>query len=90
MEANLEVLKLRLLLGRLEQVSKANLHAHIIREAHLSSALARATGYPLLLFPCLFEERATAALDQGEQLEDRYWQQFARPNTEKVAVLSPI
>ncbi len=90
MEASLEILKLRLLLGRVEQVSKANLHALIIREADRSLVLARAAGYPLLLFPCLFEERATMALHQAEQQERLYWQPFARLNTEAAAALNPL
>jgi len=68
-----ELLKQRLLLRRLDEIPDTECHARIIHEAEMSAALARRTAFPLLLFPCLFEERARAVRERQRQFEKRYW-----------------
>ena len=64
----------RMLLRRLDETSIWELHAEIIREAERSASLARATSYPFLVFPCLFDERSRVAADRFREETDRYWQ----------------
>lgn len=74
MDSAFDVLKLRLLLERLDEVASVSLHAHVIHEAGVAASLARSGGYPLLLFPCLFEERTQAALEEEQRRRARYWE----------------
>ena len=62
-EYRLALLKNRLLLRVLDETVNTNLHEAIILEAGVSAALARMSHYPLLLFPCLFEERVRMAAE---------------------------
>jgi hypothetical protein len=67
------ILKHRLLLQRLNAVPDSATHAVIIRQANEAGFLACLTHYPLLTFPCLFEERAARATDQARHPERCYW-----------------
>ena len=60
-EDALEGLKRRLLGQRLSVALGADLTSALRRAANEAAALAWAAGYPLLLFPVLFEEQAEAA-----------------------------
>lgn len=66
-------LKLRLLLQRLNETPEAETHASIIKQANEAALLACLSGYPLLAFPCLFEERALAATEQAHRRARCYW-----------------
>lgn len=68
-----EMLKQRLLLRRLNEAPEFETHALIMRQAEEASFLACLTSYPILIFPCLFEERATAATEQARHQAHRYW-----------------
>jgi hypothetical protein len=67
------ILKQRLLLQRLNEVPDATTHALVIRQANEAALLAWLTQYPLLTFPCLFEERAAAATAQARRQGRLYW-----------------
>ena len=71
--AQVGVLKTRLLLERLDATSEAETHAAIIRQAHEAERLAWKSHYPLLTFPCLFEERAATACAQARAQANLYW-----------------
>jgi hypothetical protein len=68
-----ETLKLVLLLARLDGVPRVELHPLIIDAADSASHLAHSTRYPRLLFPCLFAERAEAALELERIRFQNYW-----------------
>jgi hypothetical protein len=68
-EAELERLKARLLVERLEGRGEPQLDSHLRRAANEAAALAWVTSYPLLVFPALFEEKAQAALLRAERQE---------------------
>lgn len=70
------ILKQRLLLRRLNETPESETHALIIRQADEAAFLASLTSYPLLTFPCLFEERAAAATDQARRQARLYWAGF--------------
>ena len=67
------ILKQRLLLQRLDEEPDSATHAQIIRQANEAAFLAWLTMYPLLTFPCLFEERAVAATEQARCQAHLYW-----------------
>jgi hypothetical protein len=69
----LGILKQRLLLWRLNETPESEIHALIIRQANEAAFLALLTLYPLLTFPCLFEERAAAATEQARRKARLYW-----------------
>lgn len=69
----LGILKQRLLLQRLDEVPDSETHALIMRQANEAALLAWLTSYPLLTFPCLFEERAAAATEQARRQARLYW-----------------
>jgi len=71
--ARLAVLKLRLLLQRLDETPESETHALIMQQADEASLLAWLSPYPLLTFPCLFEERAAAAAEQARRRARVYW-----------------
>ena len=79
MEWTFELLRWRLLLRRLDQLENCELHALVIREARAATELARATPFPWLVFPCLFEERADAALEGEAQRSTLYWRELNAP-----------
>ena len=67
------ILKQQLLLRRLNVTPESETHALIMGEANEAAFLAWLTLYPLLTFPCLFEERAAAATDQARRQARLYW-----------------
>jgi hypothetical protein len=78
-------LKLRLLLERLDETPEPETHALIIHQAHEAAAMAWRSSYPLLTFPCLFEERA-ATVTQHFRLEARrYWNGLGAQTTARAA-----
>jgi hypothetical protein len=74
--AELEVLKHRLLLEMLEETADFNCHGAIIKEAEITARSARATGYPMLVFPCLFKDRAAAVCEELAWIQRGYWRDF--------------
>ena len=68
-----EVLKQRLLHERLDRTPESETHALIMRQADLASFLAWLSRYPILTFPCLFEERADAAVNLARREARLYW-----------------
>ena len=79
MEWTFELLRWRLLLRHLDKVENSELHALVIREAKVATELARATAFPWLVFPCLFEERANAALQREAMVATLYWRGLNTP-----------
>jgi hypothetical protein len=71
--ARFAVLKTRLLLERLNQTPESETHALIMRQANEAALLAWLSPYPLLTFPCLFEERAASATEQARREVCVYW-----------------
>ena len=63
----LERLKDRLLLERLNETSEPELNARLRRAANEAAALAWFTTFPLLVFPTLFEEKALTARIQAQK-----------------------
>ena len=72
-DRQLELLKWRLLLHRLDEVTDFSLHARLIHEADEAARLARQSPFPLLVFPCLFEEKAAGATEQARRQAHLYW-----------------
>jgi hypothetical protein len=67
-ETELEKLKTQLLEERLAQDLESELNSYLRRAANEAASLAWVTGYPLLLFPGLFEEKAwTASIQLARQ-----------------------
>ena len=73
MASRFAILKQRLLLQRLNETQESETHALIMRQADEASLLAWLSSYPLLTFPCLFEERAEAAAEQARRQARVYW-----------------
>ncbi len=71
--ARFGILKQRLLLQRLNEVPDSATHDQIIRQANEAAFMSWLTKYPLLTFPCLFEERALAAAEQARCQAHLYW-----------------
>jgi len=71
--ARFAILKQRLLLRHLNETPASETHALIIRQADEAALLAWRSSYPLLTFPCLFEERAAAATEQACHQARDYW-----------------
>ena len=67
------VLKQRLLLERLNKTPESETHALIMRQANEAAILAWLSSYPLLTFPCLFEEKATTATERVRRQASLYW-----------------
>ena len=67
------VLKQRLLLECLNQTPEPETHALIMQQANEAALLAWLSAYPLLTFPCLFEERAASATEQARRQARIYW-----------------
>jgi len=63
-----------MLLRRLDEIPIRELHAAIMRESDRAASLAKATSYPFLIFPCLFDERVTAAAERFQEQQHNYWQ----------------
>ncbi len=77
--ARFDNLKTRLLLQRLNETPGSETHASIIKQANEAALLAWLSGYPLLAFPCLFEERALAATEHARRQARRYWTKLQSP-----------
>ena len=77
MEVRFNLLKARMLLQKLDDVPDSGLHPLIIQEAETASADARSTRFPLLVFPCLFEERVRRALESDTRRLGLYWRALA-------------
>jgi hypothetical protein len=73
MAARFAILKQRLLLQRLNETPESETHALIMRQANEASLVAWLSSYPLLTFPCLFEEQAAAAIEQARRKARLYW-----------------
>jgi hypothetical protein len=80
-EDELERLKGRLVSERLETIWEPESNSQVRRAANEAAALAWATPFPLLVFPVLFDEKATAMLAQTERQE-----QVRRVSRELLAV----
>ncbi len=76
LSARFELLKQRLLLERLDEVLPAEAHAAVIQRASQAAAEAWLSGYPLLVFPCLFEEMASEATARLARQAELYWQRL--------------
>lgn len=81
MKWTFELLRWRLLLLRLDALQGSELHSLAIREAQVAAILAGETGFPGLVFPCLFEERVAAALARQAREVNRYWRELRPPGT---------
>jgi len=73
MGARFANLKQRLLLQRLNETPDVESHALIIQQAKQAALGAWRSAYPLLTFPCLFEERADAVTEQVRREAAGYW-----------------
>jgi len=71
--ARFAILKQRLLLERFNETPQAETHALIIEQANEAAFRAWLSSYPLLTFPCLFDERAAAVTDQVRREASCYW-----------------
>ena len=60
-EARFELLKHRLLLTSLDKLPDPRVNARLRRAANEAAALAWLTPYPMLVYPVLFEEKASGA-----------------------------
>ena len=67
------ILKQRLLLECLDRTPESETHTLIMLEANEAAGLAWLSSYPLLTFPCLFEERAIAARERVRRQARLYW-----------------
>jgi len=67
------VLRQRLLLERLNETPESETHALLMRQANEAGFLAWVSSYPLLTFPCLFEERASVAMEKARRQARLYW-----------------
>jgi hypothetical protein len=77
--AGFENLKTRLLLECLNETPESETHALIIRQASEAALLARQSEYPLLTFPCLFAEKALAAIAEARRQARHYWSSLQPP-----------
>jgi len=68
-EAELERLKVKLLVKRLDGCWGSQIASRLRRAANEAAALAWVTRYPLLVFPALFEEMAETALLRAKRQE---------------------
>lgn len=68
-----EILKQRLLLRRLNETPESETHALIMRQSDEAAFLACLSLYPLLTFPCLFEEKAATATENARRQARLYW-----------------
>jgi hypothetical protein len=73
MAARFVVLKTRLLLECLNQTPESETHALIMRQANEAALLAWLSSYPLLTFPCLFEEKVASVTEQARRQACVYW-----------------
>ena len=76
--ARFGILKQQLLLQCLNKEPDSTTHALIMRQANEAAFLAWLTLYPLLTFPCLFEEKTAAATEQARRQARLYWNGLER------------
>lgn len=79
------LLKQRLLLARLNETPEYETHALIMRQANEAALDAWLSSYPLLTFPCLFEERANAASAQARLQACLYWKDLRAETPARAA-----
>ena len=79
------ILRKRLLLEHLNGMPDSETHALVMGEANAAALLAWCTQYPLLTFPCLFEERAAVASERARRRVCRYWACVAVENSARAA-----
>jgi hypothetical protein len=84
--ARFAILKQRLLLRYLNETPASETHALIMRQAGEAAILAWRSSYPLLTFPCLFEEKAAAATEQACRQASVYWNGLAGETHARAAV----
>jgi hypothetical protein len=89
MDGMFDLLRMRLLLQRLNDEPNSALHLRIIREAESAAAQAARTPYPGLIFPCLFEECVRLAAEQHRQRSSAYWGDLAESATRNQIVTNP-
>jgi hypothetical protein len=53
-------------------------HHLIINEANTAARLALASGFPQLVYPCLFRERVLESLSQDRLRNSAYWSGISR------------
>jgi len=69
-ETKFERLKNELLDERLEELANSTFNSYVRTAANEAAALAWVTPYPLLVFPTLFEEKASSALHFAEKQDE--------------------
>lgn len=74
-------LKSRLLLQTLNDTPESEIHTLIIKQANEAAFLAWLSGYPLLAFPCLFEERILATTEPARYETLAYRDYPQRPHS---------
>jgi len=79
------LLKQRLLLERLNHTPEFETHALIMRQANEAALLAWMSSYPLLTFPCLFDERANTASEQARLQACLYWKDLRAETPARAA-----
>jgi hypothetical protein len=79
------LLKQRLLLERLNGTPESETHAVLIYLAEEAASGASLSAYPLLVFPCLFEELADLALEQARRQAQDYWDCRQMPPSAQAA-----
>ena len=72
-----ELARQRLVLRLLEEVPDPATHSAVMQAASQAAALARTFPYPLLVFPTLLEEAASAALEGERRRAEAYWRRLA-------------
>lgn len=85
MAAKFAILKQRLLLERLNGTPEIETHALIMEQANEAAFRAWLSSYPLLTFPCLFEERAWAVTEQVRREASSYWHGLAAQSAARAA-----
>jgi len=85
MAAKFTLLKQRLLLERLDETPEAETHALIMEQANEAAFRAWLSSYPLLTFPCLFEERAWAVTAEARREASCYWKGLATQSAARAA-----
>ena len=90
MDPSFELLWWRLLLQKLDEIPGTELHRCVIAEAEAAALLARAFGFPLLLFPCLFAERTEVLLREYRVSIGIYWGTLAASVDRHPALVSKL
>lgn len=75
--AQWEVARQRLVMQLLDEVPDPTTHHLVLKAAAEAAALATTCPYPLLVFPTLLAEAASAAMDLERQRAQAYWRRLA-------------